>query len=275
MYGAIIGDLAGSIYEFEEFSDRKNKIQNIKRRLEILNKKNLIDKDSFFSDDSILTIAVMDAINNGVSYEEKFREYYELFKNYSPNFKTFPSPFSSSFVNWIKNGYDKSKGNGGAMRISPIAYLCDNESKLINEVERNVKITHNTNEAIEGSIAVALIIYYGKKGYSKDKIKRIISSYFDYDLDLNFDLIRETNTFTSNCKKTVEISLAAIFKADNFEDCVKLGISAGGDTDTIGAITGSMAESLYKIDKKLIEKTTTNIPNIFVKVLKKGYNKIN
>ena len=160
MWGAIVGDLAGSIYEFEQ---TKN-IKGIN-----INRNEIISKNSFFSDDTILTIAIMEAIQTDQDYEKHLRKYGNLYKNYKPNYKPyFNTSFSQGFIKWCNsNEIGTSIGNGAMMRISPIGFLFDNEK----DVKENARLatipSHNSKEAIVYSTLTALIIFYARQGIPK------------------------------------------------------------------------------------------------------------
>ena len=163
MWGAVIGDLAGSIYEYGQ-------IKNIKRIN--ISQSVIIPKNCFFSDDTILTIAIMEAIQTDRDYEKHLRKYGNIYKDYKPNFKPyFKTSFSPGFIKWCKsNEKGTSIGNGAMMRISPIGFLFDNE----NDVKKNARLatipSHNSKEAIVYSTIIALIIFYARQGMPKNEI---------------------------------------------------------------------------------------------------------
>lgn len=257
MWGAIIGDLAGSIYEFEQF-----------KNISSISIENLITKDSFFSDDTILTIAILDAILNNGNYEDYLKQYAKEYMDYNPTFKPyFKYPFSPSFIKWANNnipGY--SQGNGAMMRISPIGYLFDNEQTIIKEVEKATKTSHNSKEAIDSATIIALIIFYARKKCSKEFIIDKLKLQYKYT---------EFKQFNMTCSETINNCLHALFSSNSYEESIKKVISYGGDTDTNACIVGSMAEALFGLNEKLIEETSRKIPQSFVKKLKLGYSKIN
>lgn len=256
MWGAIIGDLAGSIYEFEQYKNiSKIKIDN------------LIPKNSFFSDDTILTIAILDAILNNANYEDYLKLYAREYMNYTPEMKPyFKNAFSPGFIKWVNsNAIGHSTGNGAMMRISPIGYLFNDEQKIIEEVAKATIPSHNSKEAIDSATIIALIIFYARKGYSKEHIIAKLS--------LNFEYI-EFKKFNMTCSETINNCLYALFSSNNFEESVRKVISYGGDTDTNACIVGSMAEALYGINESLVNEASSKLPKKFVKKLELGYKKI-
>lgn len=257
MYGAIIGDLAGSEFEYNQ----------VKRITSIEIKNNLIKQESFYSDDSILTIAILDAILNDKNYEFYLKKYGSEYIKYKPGIKPyFETSFSPRFIKWINgNSLGKSTGNGAMMRISPIGYLFDNEKDIINNVKMATIPSHNSQEAIECSTIIALIIFYARKGLTKEQILEKMNIKLEYKL---FD------KFNVTCLETIDNCLYALFNSSSFEDSIKKVISYGGDTDTNACIVGSMAEVIYGIDKNSIEEANKKIPQSFIKILQLGYKKM-
>lgn len=256
MWGAIIGDLAGSIYEYEQ-----------SRQVSRIDVKNLLCENSFYSDDTILTIAVLDAVLNNRDYELYLKKYADEYANYKPNYSPyFKTIFSPGFIKWSKSSLiGTSIGNGAMMRISPVGYLFDSEEDIINNVKKATIPSHNSKEAIECANLVAMIIYLGRIGYKKEEI---ISK-----LNLKFDYVPFAK-FNTTCYDTINNCLYALFNSNTFEGALREVISYGGDTDTNACIVGSMAEVLYGIPDNLIETARKKIPNKFVKKLDIGYTKI-
>ena len=256
MWGAIIGDLAGSIYEYSQIKNTKE-----------LQIQKLMPKESFFSDDTILTMAILDAILNNGDYGLYLRKYANMFKDYKPNFSPyFRGVFSPGFTKWANdNKVGNSTGNGAIMRISPIGYMFNTKKDVITNVKLATIPSHNTMEAINSAITVALIIYYARLGLTKEEIKT----------ELNLKLTYKPFTkFNVTCLETIDNCLYALFNASNFNEALTNVLSFGGDTDTNACIVGSMAEALYGIDENLILETKAEIPNEFIKLLDKGYTRV-
>ena len=253
MYGAIIGDLAGSIYEFEQ----TKKVSSIETN-------DIIPTNAFYSDDTILTIAIMDAILHDKDYERYLKYYANKYKDYKPNFKPyFKSTFSPGFTKWA-NGerLGNSTGNGAMMRISPVGYMFDRKIDVLENALQATIPSHNSESAISAATKIALLIYYFRYGFSKEEV-----------LDrLKFDLKYEPFTrFNTTCDETIDNCLYTLFNSNSFEDAIKKTLLMGGDTDTNCAIVGSMAEALYGIDNELVSKANEHIPKEFVKILSKRY----
>jgi ADP-ribosylglycohydrolase len=253
MWGAVIGDLAGSIYEFDQVKNAK--------QVEV---KELMPGDSFFSDDTILTVAVLDAINNDRDYEKYLKAYATKFIEYKPNFSPyFKSPFSPGFTKWVRGeGEGKSTGNGAMMRVSPVGFMFDSEE----EVRENARLatipSHNSEEAIKAAELVALTIFYARNGYGKKDILEKLN------IDLKYVPFEK---FNATCETTVDNCMYALFTSESFAESVSKVISYGGDTDTNACIVGSMAEAMYGVPKVLVRNAKEKLPREFVKVLEKGY----
>ena len=256
MWGAIIGDLAGSIYEFEQT-----------KGITSVTIKNIIEENSFYSDDTILTIAILDAFLNDKDYANYLRQYAQEYKDYQPNHKPyFRRPFSPGFLKWSAGTeIGHSTGNGSMMRISPVAYLSKTEEELIINTIKATECSHNSAEAIVNTKKIAEFIYLANKGIDKNKIFEILK------LNPTYKPFQE---FNMTCSTTIDNCLYAIKETDNFEDAIRLVISFGGDTDTNACIVGSMAEALYGINPILIDQAKEKIPVPFIKKLEQGYSLI-
>lgn len=267
MLGAIIGDLAGSIYEYDEFKKGKN----LERRLEVLNKDNLIEENSFYTDDTILTIAILEAALHGKKFENYLKIYGLTHYKDTPNTKAnhFKYMFSPDFIKWCKEEKEgNSMGSGALMRISPIGYLF-NDLKEIDDITKMATIpSHNSALAIISAQTLNNLIYFGRKGYDK---KEIMSKFYPYSKSL--DKIRLENKFDSTCL-VFDKCLAAFFESNSFEEAIRNAVSLGGDTDTIGAITGSIAEAYYGIPDNLIKQALSKLPAGFIASLEEGYQKV-
>ena len=253
MWGAIIGDIAGSIYEYEQIKGVKPlKITKI------------IQDNGFFCDDTILTIAILDAIEHDKNYEKYLRLYGDKYAMYKPDFTPyFKTSFAPGFIKWLKNEREgNSIGNGAMMRISPVGYKFNSEE----EVRKNSRLatipSHNSEEAIKCAETIALIIYYARKGLKKSEIMNKLNIKLQY---------RPFETFNSTCSQTIDNCLFALFTSNNFEESISRVLTYGGDTDTNACIVGSMAEAMFGIDSELIEKAKCKIPENFIDVLDKAY----
>ncbi len=256
MWGAIIGDLAGSVYEYEQT-----------KHILKLNPDILISEKSFYSDDTILTIAILDAILNNKDYTFYLKKYAKDYMNYKPGFfPYFKGIFSPGFTKWSQGGQiGNSIGNGAMMRISPIGYLFNTEKEVIENSINATIPSHNSTEAVNSAIIVSLVIYYARVGLSKEEIIKKLNLKYEY---------KPFTKFNVTCNETINNCLYALFNTNTFDDALKEVISYGGDTDTNACIVGSMAEALYKIPNEHIKEAKKKIPIEFVKLLDIGYSKI-
>jgi len=230
MLGAIFGDIAGSIYEFN----------NIKTTtFELLSKK------SEYTDDSILTIAVADwVLSENLSKEN-------LIKIICRYVKKYPHPMGSygcRFSEWIYGDTTKpynSWGNGSAMRVASIGRAFPTLIKTEEIAKLSAEITHNHPEGVKGAQATAAAIYLARTGSSKKEIKSYIEKTYKYDLDKTCDEIRPTYTFNESCQQTVPEAIIAFLDSTDFESAIRLAVSLGGDSDTLTCITGGIAEAFY------------------------------
>lgn len=252
MYGAIIGDLAGSIYEYKNLKE----IKSIK-----MNK--LIEDNAFYSDDTILTIAILDAILNDKDYGKYLRKYIKDYMNYKPGFNPyFKTPFSPNLIKLGNlNEQFTSTGNGALMRISPVGYMFNTYEEVVENSRLATIPSHNTKESIDSATTIALIIFYLRMGYSKEEVFKKMNINVEY---------RPFAKFNTTCKETIGNCLYAFYNSISFEDSIRKTLQMGGDTDTNCAIVGSLSEALYGIDDSLIEQVNKKIPEDFVKILSKA-----
>ncbi|MDO5714392.1 MAG: ADP-ribosylglycohydrolase family protein [Tissierellia bacterium] len=250
MIGAILGDIIGSPYEFE---NHKNKDFP------------LFSKKSRLTDDSIMTLAIGKAmmetqrevpLEEGMDYTfiQKLQKnaifYMQTFGRKYPN-----CGFGHGFYTWIFSEQPKpynSFGNGAAMRISPIGFFAKSEKEVRLLSKAVTEVTHNHLEGLKGAEAIAMCIFAGCQGKTKAEIKEIARKY--YKMDFTIDEIRPRYGFSPTCQDTVPQSIQCFLESKNFEDAIRIAISLGGDSDTIGAITGSIAQSYYGVPKELEEK---------------------
>ena len=224
LLGALAGDMIGAPYEFEGMKSTDFPLFSVYSTL---------------TDDSVLTLAVADAILNGRNYLEYIRKYALAYPN---------SGYGGSFRAWM---YSKdphpynSFGNGSAMRVSAVGWAFDTIEDVLREAEASAAVTHNHPEGIKGAQATALSIFLARKGESKEQIKRDVATRFGYDLSRTIDEIRPTYEFNEICQETVPQAIIAFLESRDFEDAVRKAVSLGGDADTLGAITGSIAEAYY------------------------------
>jgi ADP-ribosylglycohydrolase len=247
--GAIIGDIIGSVYEW-----------NNKKSLDFP----LFKHETTFTDDSVLTIATMRAILDNEPYAKTYQEFGRNYPNRG---------YGERFIWWLMESNPKpydSWGNGSAMRVSPIGWAFDTLEDVLHEAKKSAEISHNHPEGIKGAQAVATAVYLARKGKSKYEIKEYISHNFSYDLERTIDEIRPTYEFDVSCQGSVPEAIIAFLESTDFENAIRLAISIGGDSDTIACITGAIAEAYYKeIPNNIIEKVGELLPKEFTNILEK------
>lgn len=253
MLGAIYGDKAGSIYEYEQIKTIRPVVVE-----------QLIQKESFYSDDTIETIAVIDAIINNKDYEQTLREFILNNIQYKPDFKPyFKTSFSPRTIMWAKGvGRNDSIGNGAMMRISPVGYLFDSEEEVIENARLVTIPSHNSKEAIESASVIALMIYYFRNGLTKEEVFHKLELLVKYE---------PFERFNMTCKETLGNCLYALYNSTSFDDAIRKTLLLGGDTDTNCCIVGSVAESLYGMTNIQRKEAITGLPNEYVKILNRVY----
>jgi len=225
MIGAICGDIIGSVYEF---SGEKNY------------EFPLFSGNSEFTDDTVLTIAIADALISGEAYEEFLYKYAICYPGRG---------YGGMFSGWVKNPFRKpynSFGNGSAMRVSPIGWWFHDLDTVLMEAKRSSEVTHNHPEGIKGAQAVASAIFLARNGETKQSIKKYITNNFGYDLTRKVDDIKQGYEYDVTCQGSVPESIIAFLESSDYEDAVRKAVSMGGDVDTMACIAGSIAEAYYK-----------------------------
>lgn len=225
MLGAIIGDIIGSAYEF-----------NNTKTMDFP----LFTPRSRFTDDTVLTVAVADAILTTQDYALSIWEYGRHYPN---------AGYGGMFSQWLQSFERKpynSFGNGSAMRVSPVGFAFDSVEDVLSEAEKTASATHDHSEGIKGAQAVALAILMARQGAEKTDIKQEIQSRFGYDLKRKLDDIRPGYTFDVSCQGSVPEAIIAFLESNDYEDAIRKAISLGGDSDTIACISGGIAQAYYK-----------------------------
>lgn len=240
MYGAFIGDIVGSKYEFN----------NIKTKTFPL-----FSAGCNYTDDSIMTTAVAKAIL--LSYDEQlknkgngkgFQEYLvEVMQNFGRKYPNPTGAYGGNFAKWLRQNNPKpygSYGNGSAMRVSPCGLIAVTLEEALELARASACVTHNHPEGIKGAEAVSAAIFLAKCGNTKEEIKQYINDHY-YNLNFTLDSIRDNYNFDGSCQGSVPQAIVAFLESENFEDAIRNVISIGGDCDTTGAITGSIAWIYY------------------------------
>jgi len=265
MYGAILGDIIGSPYEF----DRGNKSKEFP----------LFSRYSEFTDDTVMTIAVADAFLECLAGKGKCRisdldeddlkvKLVEKMQDYGRRYPY--AGYGGNFAYWLEDENPQpynSFGNGSAMRVSSVAWLFDDIISVVNAARISAEVTHNHPEGIKGAQVTAAAIFLARTGASKEKIKSFIQGEFGYDLSRTCDEIRPTYRHVESCQETVPEAVTAFLEGNSFEDVIRTAVSLGGDCDTLTAIAGSMAEAQYGVSDELKKECYSRLPDDLAAVL--------
>ncbi len=225
MLGAITGDIIGSVYEFNSQKPEYNFP--------------LFTEESFFTDDTVLTVALADSILSGTDYKTKLLKYYYLYPHCS---------YGGRFHIWANSDNPQpynSWGNGSAMRVSPVGWSYNDLETVLQKAKASAEVTHNHSEGIKGAQATAASIFLARSKKSKNEIKHFVKKTFNYNLDLDIEDLRKTYQFNESCQDTVPQAIFTFLVSDSFEDSIRKAIYIGGDSDTLAAINGSIAEAFY------------------------------
>ncbi len=256
MYGALLGDMIGAPYEF----DRGGKTKDFP----------LFSQHSVFTDDSVMTIAVAEALLDTAGQDDDAVRA-ALTASLRRWGRRYPhAGYGAMFSRWLNKPHAKpynSFGNGSAMRVSAAGWLFDTLDKTLAAARLTAEITHNHPEGIKGAQAVAAAIFLARTGGTKDEIRACVSGAFGYDLSRTCDEIRPGYRHVETCQETVPEAVTAFLEGQDFEDAIRTAVSLGGDCDTLTCITGSMAEAFWGIPDSLREACRARLPQDMLAVL--------
>jgi ADP-ribosylglycohydrolase len=229
MLGAIAGDIIGSVYEGKKrwLLERSADFQP------------LFSPKARFTDDTVLTVAVADAMLRGQDLTSVLKDYFWRYPG---------AGFGGDFKVWAasdETGPYNSWGNGSAMRVSPVAWAFDTFDEVLHRAKETSRVTHSHPEGIKGAQATATAIFLARTGAAKWEIQEEVERRFQYDLSFRLDAIRPFYSFDSSCQGTVPQAIVAFLESSDFESAVRLAISLGGDCDTLACIAGSIAAAFY------------------------------
>ena len=250
MYGAILGDIIGSPYEF----DRGGKTKKFP----------LFSAYSEFTDDTVMTIAVAEALLNSRDDEadEVIRK--RVVDRMQQWGRRYPyAGYGTRFIWWLQDFDPKpynSWGNGSAMRVSAAGWLYDEMDTVLRMAKLSAEVTHDHPEGIKGAQSIAAAILLARTGSTKAEIKSYITENFGYDLSRTCDEIRPGYYHVESCQETVSEAITAFLEGENFEDVIRTAVSLGGDCDTLTAIAGSIAEGFYGVPENLKRECENRLP---------------
>lgn len=249
MLGAVCGDIAGSAYEFHPQKTDRDSFP-------------LFVGESRFTDDSVLTFAIADALTRPRASDDELKEM--IVDNFHSFVRQYPRcGYGGRFVRWIKAGGREpynSFGNGSAMRVSPVAWAFETLEDVEKFAKLSAEVTHNHPEGIKGAQATAAATFLARKGASKEEIKRYIERTYNYDLNRTLAEIQPEYTFDVTCQGSVPEAIIAFLESESYEDAIRKAIWLGGDADTQAAIAGAIAEAFYGIPEELRAKTLSALP---------------
>ena len=246
--GAIAGDVIGSVYEFN--NTRTTDFPLFKR-------------ETTFTDDTVMTIAIADAILHNKDFAQTILDYGKRYPNRG---------YGTSFFKWLAHDTPppyNSWGNGSAIRVSAVGFAYNDLDTVLKKAEKTAVVTHNHPEGIKGAQATAAAIFLARTGKNKAEIKAYIEQKFGYDLDFTLDEIRPTFPFDESCQGTVPQSIVAFLESTDYDSAIRLAISLGGDSDTIACITGGIAIAFYKeMSQVIVDKIRREyLPPAFVTII--------
>lgn len=239
MIGAIVGDIIGSRFE--------------KKDPPVSSAFSLFTDNSIFTDDTILSVAVCDALMNGKGYGTVYRQYYKRYPHagYGSAFKTWASMDDGVIAN--------SFGNGSAMRVSPVAWAYDNIEDVMAEAEKSAMPSHNHEEGIKGAKAIAVSTFLARKSATKAEIKERMTA---MGYDIYGSVSSDRPKFSSACSVTVPQAIWAFLESDSFEDSIKKAVMIGGDADTLASMAGAISHAYYginSIDRGILEASFSTL----------------
>lgn len=242
MWGAIIGDIVGSRFEFNNY--RKKDFAFFSTR-------------SFFTDDTLMTLAVAKALCN-CGHAQDIALYNETIRCMRTMGAKYPDAgWGLSFAHWLKEEDPQpyqSFGNGAAMRVSPVGECARSEEEVKRLSRIVTSVSHDHSEGLKGAECTALCVYLAKNGATKEQLfQRVKNEYYPEISSLSCEELSKTYSFDESCQGTVPQALTCFFEGEDFEDTIRNAISIGGDSDTVAAIAGSVAEAFFGIPMALID----------------------
>lgn len=257
MYGAILGDIIGSPYEF----DMGDKTKDFP----------LFCARSEFTDDTVMTVAVAQALLESDPAEDDDTIRRRVIGQMKLWGRRYPDAgYGARFIWWLWNPNPKpygSWGNGSAMRVSPAGWLFEDLPTVLRMAKLTAEVSHDHPEGIKGAQAVAAAIFLARTGSTKAQIKRYITEHFGYDLSRTCDEIRPGYRHVESCQETVPEAITAFLEGGSFEDAIRTAVSLGGDCDTLTDIAGAVAEAFYGVPQELKQECRARLTEPLLEVL--------
>ena len=257
MYGAIIGDIIGSRFEF----DRGDKSRDFE----------LFTTECNFTDDTVMTVAVAEALlEAGKDADEKTIKSY-LIKSMKKWGQKYPDAgYGARFISWVLTEEPEpygSYGNGSGMRVSPVGWLYDTIERTKEVAKWTSEVTHNHPEGIKGAESTAAAIFMARNGATKDEIKKYLVEEFGYNLTRTLDEISPSYYHVEDCMRTMPETFTCFLEANNYEETIRNVMYIGGDTDTLGAIAGAIAEAMWGVPLSIIADAKEFVPEDIAEVV--------
>lgn len=250
MFGAVIGDIVGSIYEFDNIKTKEFE---------------LFGDGCDFTDDTLCTVAVAEALVRGGDPAKALRNWGDAYPNLG---------YGGMFARWLNQpemGPYNSFGNGAAMRVSPCALIARDLAEALSLSDRVTRVSHNHPEGMKGARATTHAVFLALEGEAAATIRQEIARVYGYDMSRSVDQIRPGYEFDETCQGTVSEALICALEATSFEDAVRNAISIGGDSDTVGCIAGALAEGLFGIPRSILDEGRARLPAGFTQILDLTY----
>lgn len=254
MIGAMIGDIAGSRFEFD-------------RSPKTVEGYEIFDRYCEFTDDTVMTVGVAEGLLNAGKDADTETIRKSVIRSMGKFGKRYPNAgYGGRFFLWVLGPEEEAKpygsyGNGSAMRVSSAGWLYDSLERTREVARATAEVSHNHPEGIRGAEAVAAAIYMARTGSTKEEIRQYTEKEFGYDLNRTCDEIRPSYRHIETCRETVPQAFAAFFEGESFEGVIRLAISLGGDCDTLTDIAAAMAEAFYGADPELVRQALAFLPD--------------
>ena len=266
MLGAILGDIIGSAYEFDAYNCKSKDFPLFSRR-------------STFTDDTVMTLAVADALMKVTPEDDDDVIRAELVKSMQTVGRPYPHcGYGGRFYGWMYSDNPRpynSCGNGSGMRVSSAGWFYNDLDTVLRMARLTADVTHNHPEGIKGAQAVASAIFLARTGKSKADIKAYVSKQFGYDLDRTCDEIRPAYRHVETCQKSVPEAIIAFLEGRDYEDVVRTAVSIGGDSDTIADMAGAIAEAFYGMPEELKRECRDRLPDELREILERAEERLN
>lgn len=261
MYGAILGDIIGSAYEFDSHNCKSKSFP-------------LFSSRSTFTDDTVMTLAVADALMKVTPEDGDEAIKRELTRSMQTIGRHYPyCGYGGRFFRWMFSDnpqpYD-SYGNGSGMRVSSVAWFYNDLETVLRMAKLTADVSHNHPEGVKGAQAIASVIFLARTGSSKMDIKAYVEEHFHYDLNRTCDEIRPTYHHVESCQGSVPEAVIAFLEGSDFEDVIRTAVSIGGDSDTIADMAGAIAEAFYGVPEGLKAECYARLPRELSEILRRA-----